>query len=312
MLPDPLTEVVLLLRPAARFSKLVVGAGAWSAHRSDAPGPFYCAVIEGTCRLTLEDGEARVLEAGDFVLAPAMLAVTLSSLQASTGQAHTVPTNMGDGTFRIGAQDGPADLRIVIGHCSFGSPDAALLVSLLPRLVHVRSEPRLTTLVTLVGEEARATRPAREVVLARLLEVLLIEALRSLTASDTTPGLVRALSDARLAAAMRALHGAPAHAWTVDALAKEAALSRSSFFARFNRAMGMAPMEYLLAWRMALAKTLLSEQGLGVAQAAQRVGYGSASSFSVAFTRHTGSPPSQYARDRAAAPAMSAMSADAL
>lgn len=241
-----------------------------------------------------------MLEAGDFVLAPAMLAVTLSSAQASTGQAHTVPTQADDGSFRIGAQDGPADVRIVIGHCSFGSPDAALLVSLLPRLVHVRGELRLTTLVNLVGEEARTNRPARAVVLARLLEVLLIEALRSLTASDTTPGLVRALSDARLAAALRAMHGAPAHAWTIDALAKEAALSRSSFFARFNRAMGVTPMEYLLAWRMALAKTLLSEQGLGVAQAAQRVGYGSASSFSVAFTRHTGSPPSQYARVRTA------------
>ncbi|MCC5073448.1 AraC family transcriptional regulator [Xanthomonas campestris] len=297
---DPLAEVVLLLRPAPGFSKLVLGAGVWSAYRSDAPGPFYCAVIEGKCRLALEDGQAHVLEAGDFVLAPAMLAVTLSSAQASTGQAHTVPTQMDDGSFRIGAQDGPADVRIVIGHCSFGSPDAALLVSLLPRLVHVRGELRLTTLVNLVGEEARTNRPARAVVLARLLEVLLIEALRSLTASDTTPGLVRALSDARLAAALRAMHGAPAHAWTIDALAKEAALSRSSFFARFNRAMGVTPMEYLLAWRMALAKTLLSEQGLGVAQAAQRVGYGSASSFSVAFTRHTGSPPSQYTAVRTA------------
>ncbi len=297
---DPLAEVVLLLRPVPGFSKLVLGAGVWSAYRSDAPGPFYCAVIEGKCRLALEDGQAHVLEAGDFVLAPAMFAVTLSSAEASTGQAHTVPTQMDDGSFRIGAQDGPADVRIVIGHCSFVSPDAALLVSLLPRLVHVRGEPRLTTLVNLVGEEARTNRPARAVVLARLLEVLLIEALRSLTASDTTPGLVRALSDARLAAALRAMHGAPAHAWTIDALAKEAALSRSSFFARFSRAMSVTPMEYLLAWRMALAKTLLSEQGLGVAQAAQRVGYGSASSFSVAFTRHTGSPPSQYARVRTA------------
>ena len=166
---DPLAEVVLLLRPAPGFSKLVLGAGVWSAYRSDAPGPFYCAVIEGKCRLALEGGQAHVLEAGDFVLAPAMLAVTLSSAQASTGQAHTVPTQADDGSFRIGAQDGPADVRIVIGHCSFGSPDAALLVSLLPRLVHVRGELRLTTLVNLVGEEARTNRPARAVVIARLL-----------------------------------------------------------------------------------------------------------------------------------------------
>lgn len=65
--------------------------------------------------------------------------------------------------------------------------------------------------------------------------------------------------------------------------------------------LGMTPMEYLLTWRMALAKRMLREQDLGVDQVARRVGYGSASPFSVAFARHAGMPPGQYARaDRAA------------
>jgi AraC-like DNA-binding protein len=81
-----------------------------------------------------------------------------------------------------------------------------------------------------------------------------------------------------------------------DTTAQEAALSRSAFFERFSRAVGVAPIEYLLAWRMAMAKNLLWRKEGGVAEIAERVGYSSASAFSVAFTRHLGLPPSRYAR----------------
>lgn len=291
----------MLLQPTARFSKHVVGAGPWQVHRSDAGQPFYCVVLEGGCRLALDGCEEIVLQAGDFVLVPATFGVAMSSLQPPAGAANSIPTALGEGMFRIGASEGPADLRLLAGHCSFGSPDAALLVSLLPQLIHVRGEERLATLVQLLGDESRADRPARDVVLARLLEVLLIEALRSTTGTGASPSLVRGLSDARLAAAIRAMHGQPARTWTVDELAKEAALSRSAFFERFQRAIGVTPMEYLLAWRMALAKDLLRRGEAGVAAIAQRVGYSSASAFSVAFTRHVGLPPSIYARAQAAA-----------
>ncbi|MDL5365407.1 AraC family transcriptional regulator [Xanthomonas sp. NCPPB 2654] len=293
---DPLAEVVTLLQPTARFSKHVVGAGPWRIRRSDAGQPFYCAVLEGGCRLALDGGEPIVLQAGDFVLVPAAYVVTMSSLVPHEGAVETMPTALGPGLFRIGAQEGPTDLRILAGHCSFGSPDAALLVSLLPQLVCVRGEQRLATLVHLVSEESREARPAREVVLARLLEVLLIEALRSAAGTGASPGLARGLADARLAAAIRAMHEQPTRAWTVVALAKEAALSRSAFFERFGRTVGMAPMEYLLAWRMALAKDLLRRTEFGIADIAERVGYSSASTFSVAFARHVGQPPTQYAR----------------
>ena len=78
-------------------------------------------------------------------------------------------------------------------------------------------------------------------------------------------------------------------------LARAAALSRSAFFERFTRTVGVPPMEYLLAWRMALAKDLLDRRELALAEIAERIGYGSASSFSTAFSRYVGVPPSQYA-----------------
>jgi AraC-like DNA-binding protein len=299
---DPLAEVVTLLQPAARLSKIVQGASPWSINRSEAGQPFYCAVLEGGCRIAIDGYEPIELLSGDFVLIPAAYGVAMCSLEPpAPGVTTSDPIALGNGEYRIGALDSPVDARMLAGHCSFGSPDASLLVSLLPQIVHVRGEQRLATLVELVREESREQRPAREVVLSRLLEVLLIEALRSTGGTNASPGLVRGLSDSRLAAAIRGMHEHPTRAWTVAELAKEAALSRSSFFERFSHAVGVTPMEYLLTWRMALAKDLLRRKEGRIAEIAERVGYGSASTFSVAFTRHVGRPPMQYAREEQAA-----------
>ena len=168
-------------------------------------------------------------------------------------------------------------------------------MSLLPSLVHVRGVERLSVLVRLVGEEASERRAGRDLVLTRLVEVLLIEALRAAPDEDAPPGLLRGLADASLALAIRQMHGNIARSWTIVQLAKTAALSRSAFFERFTRTIGLTPMEYLLAWRMAVAKDLLRRQDLGLADVAERVGYGSASTFSTAYSRHVGQPPSRYA-----------------
>ena len=185
------------------------------------------------------------------------------------------------------------------GYFMFDSDDAGLLVSLLPAQVHVRGAERLSILVRLVSEEAIEQRAGRDLVLARLVEVVLIEALRSTQRPDAPPGLLRGLSDARLAEAIRRMHGDPTRQWTVAQLAREAALSRSAFFDRFTRNVGLPPMEYLLAWRMALAKDLLRREEIGIAEVAERVGYGSASTFSTAFSRYVGLPPGRYAREKA-------------
>jgi AraC-like DNA-binding protein len=295
MTVDPLAEIVTMLQPTARFSKLVECIGSWRIHRKTTGEPFYCAVLEGRCRVSVNGQPPVMLQAGDFVLVPAMHDLINESVKAPSGGVTTRPIEVSEGHFRVGRGDGPAELRMRIGHCSFGSPDAALLVPLLPQMVFAR-EPRLATLVQMVGDETRARRPARELVLERLLEVLLIEALRCGAKTASVPSLARGLADDRLAAALCALHARPEYPWTVAELAAEAALSRSAFFARFSRTVGLPPMEYLLAWRMALAKRLLCEHDLGMDQVAERVGYSSASTFSVAFARHAGAPPARYAR----------------
>lgn len=292
---DPLAEIVTLLQPGAPFSKVVSGAGPWRVRRTEAGRPFYCVILDGSCCVVVDGHRPLTLQGGDFVLIPSANGFTMSSLgPAASEDVASRPVALRDGEFRVGITSGPPDVRLLIGYCAFASPDAALLVSLLPRLMHIRGERRLATLVELVAQECREQRPARDVILAHLLEVLLIEALRSAPGPGTSAGLLRGLADHRLAAAIRRMHESPNRPWTVAQLAKEAALSRSAFFERFTHAVGIAPMEYLLAWRMAMAKSLLREKEIGVAEVAQRVGYSSGSTFSVAFTRHVGVSPTRY------------------
>ena len=295
---DPLTQVVGLLQPNASFSKLVIAAGAWTVRRSDGGRPFYCAVLDGSCRLSVAGQEPITLVTGDFVLVPAAYNFTTSSLDPPPIGVEPERIETSPGVFRLGSAGEPPNAQMLVGHCAFGSDDADLLVSLLPQLVHVRGQGRLTTLVELVNEEWQSDRPGRDVVVARLLEVLLIEALRSTAGPAAPPGLLRGLADHRLAVALRQMHDRPRQAWTVVELAREAALSRSTFFERFRREVGVTPMEYLLSWRMALAKDLLRRERAGVAQVAERVGYSSASTFSTAFARHVGMPPILYAREQ--------------
>jgi AraC-like DNA-binding protein len=296
---DPMAEVIALLKPRAVNAKVISGAGAWAVRYAAFGQPSFCTMLQGQCVLAVHQQPPVTLEAGDFVLMPATPGFTLSSPEPAVPVFLDPSATQGTvGELRHGRQTGEAEVRMLGGYFEFDSPDAALLVSLLPVLLHVRGVESLSLLVKLVRDESLQARHGRELVLARLVEVLLIEALRSHPQDHAPPGLLRGLADARVAVGLRLMHSAPAHGWTVPALAREAALSRSTFFERFSRAVGLPPMEYLLVWRMALARDLLSRSGLPIAEVAERVGYGSASTFSTAFSRHVGLSPGRYARQQ--------------
>lgn len=294
---DPLSQVIALLRPRAVYSKAISGAGRWGVRYADFGQPSFCAVLAGRCRLALAGQDAVCLEAGDFVLLPATPAFVLSGFEPvlpTFVDPGTAPPSSGE--VRHGRRGGKPDVRLLGGYFVFDSPDAGLLVSLLPALLHIRGVERLALLVRFLREETAAQRPGHELVLNRLVELLLIEALRCGAGDDAPPGLLRGLADARLAPAMKQMHRHLARAWTMDELARKASLSRSVFFERFSRTVGMPPMEYLLTWRMSVAKDLLRRREFGLEQIAARVGYASASTFSTAFSRHVGEPPGRFAR----------------
>jgi len=293
---DPLTEVVRLLHPSAVFANLITGKGNWAVRYSEFGQPSFCIVLLGSSRLAVDGQETITISAGDFVLLPTTPAFTLSSFVPAP-PVYMDPNKVTGvkKELRYGEQRGKPDMRSLGGSFVFDCADPGLLVSLLPKVVHVQGSARLSSLVQMVGEEFADEKPGREFMLSRLVEMLLVEAMRSSTAGNSPPGLLRGLGDERLAAALKLMHAHIDRSWTVAQLAKAAALSRSTFFDRFTHTVGVAPMEYLLSWRMEIAKDLLRRDELSVAEVAERVGYGSASTFSVAFSRHLGQSPSRYA-----------------
>jgi AraC-like DNA-binding protein len=151
------------------------------------------------------------------------------------------------------------------------------------------------------AREHAARRPGSQEILARLSELLFVEAVRGYIEqlpSEAT-GWLAALRDPPLARALAALHARPAHPWTAEALASEACLSRSAFAERFGNTLGMPPIGYLTQWRMLLAGQLLRESSETIAQIASTVGYESEPTFSRAFTREMGLAPGAWRRGSA-------------
>lgn len=293
---DPLTEVVQLLQPRAVLANIISGKGDWAVRYSEYGHPGFCIMLEGSCLLTVDGHEPITLSEGDFVLLPTTPAFTLSSFGPALPviiDPKVVPG--GQGERRHGEPNGAPDMRSLGGAFMFDRADPGLLVSLLPRVVHVQGSARLAQLVQMVGDEYESQKPGSEYMLSRLAGMLLIEAMRSTASGNAPPGLLRGLGDERLALALKQMHAHVDRDWTVNDLAQVAALSRSAFYDRFTRTVGVAPMAYLLGWRMEIAKQFLRHEGLPVAKVAERVGYGSASTFSVAFSRHVGQSPSRYA-----------------
>jgi AraC-like DNA-binding protein len=281
--------------PSSPRASLEQGAGASAIQISAIQASASCAKD----RVVWRYGQPQLtLKAGDFVLLPSTPGFTISGFEPVTPQVvdpHVAALTKGE--VRHGTKGLRPSVRLLGGYFVFDGEDSGLLVSLLPRQVHVRGVDRLSTLVRLLTDEAAERRSGRELVLSRLVEVLLIESLRLTQTPDAPAGLLRGLGDMRLAGAIRKMHSDPARPWTVAQLAKESALSRSVFFERFTNNVGVPPKEYLVGWRMALAKDLLRREEIGIAEVAERVGYGSASTFSTAFSRYVGQPPGRYSRN---------------
>ena len=296
---EPLAAVISLLRPRTVLSKIVKGSGAWSVRYEAYRDPAFCLILDGSCFFDVEGVGLLELSQGDFVLLPVTPAFTLAS-DLSVESQPGVPTCAREVSH--GAQSGSASLRLLGGYFQFDAANAQLLVGLLPPLVHIRSgekgAERLRRIAELIGEEAEHDDAGRELVLERLVEVLIIEALRFRSPSAAKPeqGLLAGLADPCLARPLRGIHLDVARRWTVAELARTAGMSRAVFAERFTRKVGVPPMQYVQEWRMALAKDILRRERPALAEVAARLGYQSASAFSTAFTRLSGCSPSEFAR----------------
>ena len=289
-----------LLRPEAVLAKVITGGGRWGVRKPRYGDPAFCLMLDGSCLLEPDGLDGIQLHRGDFLLFPQTPEFTMRSHSDAT-PIFTPLDRSGD--THHGDTREQVTMRMLGGYFHFDPASSSLLVALLPPVILVRAgqsgAARLTRLVELIAEEADTDGPSRDVILKRLVEVLVIEAARVPAAPEMGSrgrGLIAGLADPVLAPALRALHADIARGWTVEHLARVAAVSRAVFAQRFTQTVGLTPMQYLLEWRVAVAKDLLRTTQTTVASVARSVGYQSATAFTTAFARVAGCSPSAYAR----------------
>jgi AraC-like DNA-binding protein len=293
---DPLSDVIALLGPSTAISKPITGRGPWGVRYAAYYAPGFTIILEGECWITLEGKDPVKLEKGDFLLLPSTPPFSLSSHLGMDCEPR-VPMNV---AVRHGDQDGDPDFVSIGGTFRIDQVNAALLLALLPTVIHIPASQgragRFGTLIELITEESQHDDPRKEMVLQRLLEVLLVEALRWCGIDSGVAGLLSGMRDPALARVLRTMHANVRASWTVAKLAKVAGVSRSAFAARFGEVLGCGPIEYLARWRMALAKDALIRGLKTLDRIADEIGYESASAFSTAFRKRLGCSPGRFAR----------------
>ena len=284
----------------------------WSLRVQDEAPLTLVAVISGTGWVVPDEGAPTRLHTGDLAILrgpdPYVFAddpATAPQAVIHPGQRCTTPDGeeLGDlrtlGTRSWGnAPDGSTVL--VTGTYQVLSEICAPLLSALPPLAVLRDGECDTPLIPLLGDEVARDTPGQDAVLDRLLDLLTVVALRTWLARPDveTPAWYRAQDDPVVGTALRLIHDAPAHPWTVAALADAAHVSRAALARRFTAEVGEPPMAYLANWRLALSADLLRDPSATIASVAEQVGYGSAFALSAAFKRVRGISPKEH-RERA-------------
>lgn len=313
---DPLSDVLRLVRVEGALFSRAACARPWGVSTRGASGGIFHVVLRGQGLATALDSEGHALSsasfgAGDLLVLPHGHAHLLVDAPGSAAtwirDLPVAPGEDGLPVVRAGMGE-PFDTELLCGTLRFGEEGRALLLPHLPPLLHTPAQGALggwlDATVRQLADEVRRREPGGELVIARLAEILFVQAVRAWTRRPTGvgPGWVQALGDPALARALALLHGAPAHPWSVEDLARRAGLSRSVFYDRFTERVGEPPAAYLLRWRMTVARQALRDPRLPIALVAQRVGYGSEAAFNRAFKRAVGVPPAAWRRGAQAAP----------
>lgn len=290
----------------------------WSFHLAD-PEPFTAvAALEGNLTISLHSvdahavapGMAHTLQAGDIALIKGgeytIADDPATQCQVIIRNGHKYVTSAGNIAAgmdqmiapRTFGDRQPGAITMLHGIYRFHGSVGGRLLELLPTLTVVPAGPRTRPLLELLSSEAARDEPGQDAVLNRLLDLILVVALRAWGADNEAqlPSWLGAVADPAIGKALAMLHADPRHRWTTASLAGKVGMSRAALCARFTNLVGEPPMAYLTGWRMTLAADTLRDTDATVAAIAHEVGYDNAFSFSTAFKRMHGQSPSTWRR----------------
>jgi len=276
----------LRIRDEAPLTIMAVVRGtAWVAHDDESPVEMRAgdvAVIRGPEHYTVADAPTTPPQ---VVIHPGQVCTTPDGVNVADSMSQGVRTwgnNPNGGTVLLtGTYEGAGEI-------------SRRLVDALPPLVVLRDGEWDCPVIPLLAAEIGKDDFGQEAVLDRLLDLLVVAALRAWFARHEAPAWYRAHTDPIVGHAVRLLHNNPAHPWTVATLAREVGVSRAALARRFSDLVGEPPMAFLTGWRLALAADLLLEPGATVGAVARRVGYTSPFTFSTAFKRRYGTSPQAH------------------
>jgi AraC-like DNA-binding protein len=303
VMPDAMSDGLALVRMQGDYVCVTECAAPWSLGFG-APDAYFHIIESGSAWLTLDGAPVTPLEAGDLVIAPLGAGHGLCSdpgLPAIPIQQAVAGGAAGVGAvYRLGGEG--EETHMVCGRFTFAGVLAPRLLAVLPPLIHIKGREgkplewlRLTS--HFLVEETRHPSPGSAIMIARLLDLLFIQALRQWgAASPRNLGWLSGLRDAAIGRALSAIHAEPARPWTVSALADIAGLSRSAFATRFMSVVGQTPLKYLAAWRLDLAADHLRAGAMKIGQIAAAVGYGSEAALTRAFKARFGVTPGGFRR----------------
>jgi AraC-like DNA-binding protein len=296
---DPIAGAIALLRPRTVIDPGFHAAGAWAVRFQAFGHARIGGLVRGDCRLVLDGHAPVLLREGDIYL----LVNPPNYLLASEPTAEPLPSttlwdSAVDGAVRIGPE-AEEDTYVCGGSFWFDDTNASIVLDVLPPLVHVRAaDPRnklLASVTELMRTEMKNNAVGSSLVLDHLVQILFVHALRAhAEQTDRPAGWLAAIGDDDIGAALRAMHADVAHRWTLNELAAIARMSRSAFAASFKRQVGTAPLDYLIQWRMSLARDALRRDTRSISELAAATGYESESAFSTAFRRVVGASPRQF------------------
>jgi AraC-like DNA-binding protein len=331
MSQDTLSDVLRGVRLRGAVFFYISGRGEWAAEApaSKEIAPFlirgvehvmeYHVATQGNCWVAIPGGPAVRMSAGDVAMFPHGDAHVVSSSAGVRGvppharwyaqaTASEVPVRVAynDPTSPLTApSESDPETTIVCGFLGCDLRPFNPLIAALPRLLHLRAPEGGGWIAELMHQavgESQGRRPGSEAMLARMSEMMFVDAVRRYTAGlpQESSGWLAGLRDKLVGRALALLHEQPAQDWTIDELGRRIGLSRSALHERFVQLIGLPPMQYLAQWRMQAAARMLLETRATVASVALDVGYESEAAFARAFKRMVGKPPAAWRRERGA------------